>query len=474
MNEDIIRIQNASDGKLLKSIYISAYRSETIGIIFNNTQECQSLFDILSGKEKFSDGRIYHNETRVTAVQAQTIYKKNCEVIEGAGHLIEHMTIAENICVVGSKKMGFFISSKKCEKKTQLIFDKFNIKLPVKQLIIKLSPYQKIIVALIKAYVSEKTIVLLKDMTSLLNRNEIENVMHLISDLKKQGMSYVFFETYEGILFRYTDTLSIVKNGKTVGIFKSEELSKQKIYSMISENIISEDMHSENMHSENFTSPKEGKVVLEFDRVCTDFLDNVSLKVRQGEIVKLFLDYTSCNHIVDLLKGEIKTNRGNLFLPKGIGFIEENPFSSMLIYEMSVLDNLCLSLSKKVVGIWAKPKYRKSIIATVGNIIGTENIYKPLAQLSLVELQKIVYCKWYLYAPGLVVCMRPFSAVDVQTREVTGQMIRLLASRGIAVLIITSSVSEIELITGDTYFIQNGKLPDENKTSKDNSPKSKV
>ena len=130
---------------------------------------------------------------------------------------------------------------------------------------------------------------------------------------------------------------------------------------------------------------------------------------------------------------------------------------------MDALDNICFSMSRKVAGMWTKNRYRKSIVDTMENILGKDKLNKPLSQLSPVELQKVVYCKWLLYAPHIVVCMKPFSAVDVQIRQVTEQMICLLAERGIAVLIVTSNISEIGLIEGNSYFIQNGKLLDEKK-----------
>jgi ABC-type sugar transport system ATPase subunit len=128
----------------------------------------------------------------------------------------------------------------------------------------------------------------------------------------------------------------------------------------------------------------------------------------------------------------------------------------MLIFDMSVLDNLCLTLAKKLPLIWVKRRYAKSIRETIARFIGDDIGNTKLSALPPVKLQQIAYLKWFIFAPSLVVCIRPFTEVDIHLREVTVNMIELLRRRGISVIILTPNFSETYLIEGETVYIRNG------------------
>ncbi|HBU12815.1 MAG TPA: hypothetical protein DEB31_08880 [Clostridiales bacterium] len=466
MKEELIRVAGASDGKLLKSIYLSVYKGNILGALFTNMQECQSLIDLLSGKEKFAAGRICYREERVTAGAAKELFLESCMLIESSNILIENMTVHENVHVIGNKKLEFFIRQSKSEAWLKRLFAQFNIRIPVNKQVKKLTHFEKMTVALIKAYALNKAIVLLKNITVFLTRSEMDGIMNLIRQLKGKGMSFVFFETYEDFPFEYMDTLLIIRDGRTVGAFRPDELDKRKVRAVFAEK--KEDKALDSISMREFEVPRTGGVALRFCDVCTDALAHVSFEVRHGEIARLlYPDYRSYEHVIALLKGERQPRSGSIYLhrkeygkrpraggaPGEIGFVEENPSRNMLFYEMSVLDNISLSMARKVTGMWMKKNYLKSIMSRVENIIGREMLDRPLLMLSPQELQKVIYCKWLLYAPSVVICLKPFSTVDVQTRHVTEQMIRLLAERGIAVLIVSSNRSELELMDGVSFSI---------------------
>jgi len=66
----------------------------------------------------------------------------------------------------------------------------------------------------------------------------------------------------------------------------------------------------------------------------------------------------------------------------------------------------------------------------------------PMTKLEPVILQKLAFSKWLLYLPKVVICKKPFSAVDVHMRQVTEQLLNTYTKKGIAVIILTSNISE--------------------------------
>lgn len=128
---------------------------------------------------------------------------------------------------------------------------------------------------------------------------------------------------------------------------------------------------------------------------------------------------------------------------------------------MSVRDNLCLALSKKVPTIWFRERYVKSVDQLIKSV-SIEDIAKvKLRKLEPRVLQQIAYYKWYLYAPKVVICIKPFTETDIHLQEITVEMIAALKSRGISVIILTSNFSELYRVEGDTVYIKNGHIIDE-------------
>ena len=85
-----------------------------------------------------------------------------------------------------------------------------------------------------------------------------------------------------------------------------------------------------------------------------------------------------------------------------------------------------------------------------------------LHRLEPATLQKIAYYKWYLYAPKVVVCIKPFTETDIHLQEITVEMISKLKSRGISIIILTPNYSELYRVDGDIIYLKNGKMIDEN------------
>ena len=122
------------------------------------------------------------------------------------------------------------------------------------------------------------------------------------------------------------------------------------------------------------------------------------------------------------------------------------------------MDNLQLLLSQKANGIWTKPKYKKSIKILLKDII-TKDIYKmKIRELSSVDVQKILYSRWFLYSPNILVCIQPFAEGDIQAREMARKMIYILKERRIPILIITSNTAELNYCSGRVVYIRNGRL----------------
>jgi len=213
--------------------------------------------------------------------------------------------------------------------------------------------------------------------------------------------------------------------------------------------------------------------MLKFENVSDNILKNINFSIRRGEILKiLYTDNTSADNLIGILKGVSHPTEGRIIVnkqpytvssiseaqTKGVCFVEENPIETMLFKKLTVMYNLCMPLANKIDWFWLRRKYCKSVKLALQDLIHPTDFEKKISELPSSIQQKIVYCKWLLFSPKVLICIKPFLISDIQVNRVTEQMINLLADKGIAVLIVTSNWPSLNSLKGKTYYLENGKL----------------
>lgn len=347
------------------------------------------------------------------------------------------------------------------------LFQHFNIAIPLNKAVKNLSIYECIIIELITAFALDRKLVILSNITGILNSYEMNSIFQLIDQLKYKGMSFLIIRNFESINYEYIDRLTVVKGGRTIGVFNPKIMDNEKLYKIFDLKL---DLSANNhINKINWVSEQ---IVLSFHNVSDQVLQQVSFNIHKGEILRIiYTDAASANHFISILKGEATKTSGEIYMSglpytptpnhytskNNICFIDENPVEKLLFKNLSVLENLSYPLSTKVKGYWLKRNYKKSIALKVRPIINPEMLKMSLIDLIQDDLQKIVYCKFLLYNPKLVVCIKPFSVADAQN-ILTEKMIMMLSENGISVLVITSGWPDLSSITGRILYLSYGVL----------------
>lgn len=476
MKEELIVIENGriekNDSPILKGLFLQIYRTHILGIIFDSIVERKCLLEFFKGNYSLCDGKIYIEGEKADYIDSERYFKNNITIIEKTSKLINNLHIEENIFFFVDKKN--MVNRRRYLLDFQKIMEQLKIAININKPAFRLTTKERVIIELIKAYVEKKKIVVLTHITGFLKRNELDDIFLLVLKLKELGMTFVLIEPFENIVFEWTSQLVMIQHGKTVGIFDTKSVNRELLYTALIKGQKIKKVDAINQI--DLAEEKENVPVLEFTQVGTSILSDIDLVVESGEVLKIYyMDDESCEHMIDLLKGERKPLSGKIMLgnqsykvnsinqavKKGVCFIEESPYENILIYDMNVRDNLCLALSYKVPLLWLRKRYIKSVDQIIQALCSEDIAEVKLRKLEPRILQQIAYYKWYLYAPKVVVCIKPFTETDIHLQEMTIEMISILKSRGISVIILTSNFSELYRVDGDTIFIKNGHMIDE-------------
>lgn len=144
---------------------------------------------------------------------------------------------------------------------------------------------------------------------------------------------------------------------------------------------------------------------------------------------------------------------------KGMAFISALPVQEQLLMRMSLFDNLCLPKARlKNWPLWANPRYKKSLRQFCRKHLQLPELPASLLELSPETLTKILYLKWLLYHPKLLVCLYPFGGEDIGAHVAAEEMIQTLSGHGIALLLLSPTSTTIRTYKGRTLLLSDGRL----------------
>lgn len=469
MKKERLRIENLRKGSLLKRIHFQICEGEIVHCVFDNIQEKQMFLQILTGEISADYAKIYYNEKLIAEKQVTRLLSEKTAIVSRESKLINEVSLAENMFLIRSGVENDWVSLRKYKEKAVRLFKEFDVEIDIEKPMKRLSDLEKVQIEIIKDYLVGKKVVILTALTNSLSSNEKREVMKLLEKLRDRDVSFIIIEPLEDIEFAVVDRVVIIKHGKTYAVKDAEDCDYMLLHKILYYDEIKKRVDERAI----LFDVSEYAGAVEIRDLSSDYLKNINISIVNGEIVKLFcMDEKSYEEIIGALRGKVSITKGRIIfenktvelnktvigLKDGIGIIEGNPAIATLFGELSVMDNLQMLLSRKMAGIWVIPKYKKSIKILLEGIIDKELYRKKVRDLNPADVQKVLYSKWLLYSPELLVCIQPFAEGDIQAREVAREMLYKLRKRKIPILLITSNTAELNYCSGREVYVRHGKI----------------
>jgi len=466
MKRERLRIENAQKGHFLKWIQLQIFEQEVVHCVFDNVQEKDMLLDILVGKEQIDFGKMYYEESVIPSRAIKKTMEECVAVISKDSTLIRSISIVENIFLMRPYVPGYRVQTRYYKNKTKALFEKFNIGINIDAPIQRLTTFEKVQIEMLKAYLLNKKVLVFTTLTNILSDRERTQLWELIEQFKQKHLSCIIAEPLEDISFYRTDRVIIFKHGKTSIVKDIDDCDYMMLHTILYQNTI-----SASEDREIALQDKESR--LEITNLSTQYLKEISLSVRRGKILKIFcMDEHSYEELVGVFKGSVPIvsgyiqdgQRGREFgkfikgIRDGIGVLDGNPAVDTLFKDLTTMDNLRMLLSQKVMGIFAKSKYRRSIKLMLKDVFTEDTYVKKVNELTADQIQKVAYARWLIFSPAVLVCIQPFADGDIHGREAAREMIYMLESRKIPIIIVTSNTLEFNYCNGKEVYIKRGKM----------------
>lgn len=456
MKTELLRMEGISFGederKSLNGFNMELYRGEILGVFANRAVVKNDLVDLLAGRLGASSGRLYLDHQPCPFDDPDRHRRRRVGVVHPVKSLVDDLTVAENIFVIRHGFKEQIIDNRLLHLQTLKLMQEFGLTLAPGLLVRELSEVDRCSLEIVKAVALGARIVVLHDLSNFLSDFGIEQLLLLVDRLKHRNLGFLMVDSSVGHLSSHADRVVVVKNGRNFWTFGRGEFDEAALDLCFSRAAAPAEALPGAAAAD---TPERDALV--FERVASGVLKGLSFSLRQGEALCI-VDQggKGIAEIKALLAGDHPAGAGRVrvggepftarnswqALDQRLAFIVENPAESMIFADFTALENLCLASGRKMRGFWSKPAYLESCRREYGQYFDDGVLDRYPDSLSTRDLHKLVYCRWHLFKPAVVVCIKPFSSVEKSLEDVSSFFIGLMLAKGIAVLILTANAAE--------------------------------
>lgn len=395
------------------------------------------------------NGKTYRALTPVQAMQ------EGIQVIYQDLSLFQHLNVAENIAIgrlkTESKKL---INWKYVKTIAEEQLKKIGVSLELDQKIEELSMANKQIVAICRALAQNCKILFMDEPTTALTNAEVERLLKIMIELKKNGMAIVFISHKLDEVFSVADNITIFRNGEKIGDFKSSELDKKSLsYYMTGREV----EYPRYIRNEADDTP-----ILEIENLTRkNQFKNISFSVRKGDIIgltgllgsgrtelalSLFGLNPSDSGIIKINGRECRITSPTVAKENGIALLPEDRFTQGLFMNREIKENTSSAMIEKLVYRFVMDKKREKEIAEqyIEELkVRTPSIETIIGTLSGGNQQKVVIGKWIATTPKLFIMDTPTVGIDIGSKAEIYEQIHKFAAEGMAIIFISDEIPEI-------------------------------
>ena len=429
-----------------------------------------TLGKILAGIHAPDDGRLFVHGHAVRFDSPRDALEAGVGMVHQELAFCENLSVAENLLLGGLPARRGFVDRAETQRRARAMLDEIGADGDVQMQMRELTIAQQQLVQVATAVCGGARIIVFDEPTSSLSQAEADRLYELIGQLRARGVTCLYVSHRMPEIYRLCDTISVLRDGRHVATQSASALSGAELVRLMIGRSLGEYLPSA-------VDRPPGKELLRVERLtgAGKFRD-VSLTLREGEIVGLAglvgagrsefahavfgLDApTSGSVFVDGKPAAIRVPKDAIRL--GLGLVPEDRKRQGLVLGESGLHNTSLPILDRLsrMGFVRRAEEEELTQSFFSKLrVRTPGLDAPVAGLSGGNQQKIVLARWLAARSRILILDEPTRGVDVGAKAEIHGLIRDLAARGNAVLLISSELPEVIALSHRILVMRHGEL----------------
>jgi ribose transport system ATP-binding protein len=452
----------------LKSVDLAFDAGEIHAIVGENGAGKSTLIKLLTGVHPRTSGEIFWNGAPVALATPHEAIELGVNAVHQEVVLCPHLSVAANI-FLGDEQTGFgLLRHRAMVREGQKLLDDLGFDLPAGALLSSLTIGQQQLVATARAERRGAKFLIFDEPTAYLTRQEAAALFKLIRRLKANGVTVVYISHRLEEVFELCDRVSVLRDGALVGTRLISQTNEADLIALMINRSI------EQIYVK--TSVPFGKTIVETVGLTGKGFKDVSITVREGEIVGLYgLIGAGRSEFVQGLFGRSPATSGKIIwqgrevtigsereaMKLGIALAPESRRDQGLCLNLGVGFNLNLPIFQRLsMGpLINNPKEMASADRQIRNVqIKTASRNAHASSLSGGNQQKIVIGKWLNHGAKLFIFDEPTVGVDVGTKAEIYRLLGTLLQAGAGIIMISSYLPEVYELADTLHVFRRGAI----------------
>ncbi len=456
--------------RAIRNADIVVQSGEVHALVGENGAGKSTLIKIISGAESSDSGTIEFEGRPVTIDSTVAAIGLGVATVYQEPQLFPDLSVAENIFLGREIRSSGRINWAEQNRHVVELLDTLGLPrkvstVPVGEL--SIATQQQISIA--KALNGNAKILILDEPSAILTDNEIDVLFGVVRRLAAGGVSIIYISHRLDELFRIAEKVTVMRDGETIGTFPIADLSVRKIAELMVGGNLSDSRRSRAVDT-------GGRPRLELEGLGSrGRFHGVDLQVRPGEIVGMYgLVGSGVSEIADTLYGIERYTDGAIMLdgaqvrprnPRhagklGIALLPANRKLQGMFTFQSIAFNISvghLPLLSHGGLFMDRAKEKQTAQSLIKRLaIKTPDERTPIGSMSGGNAQKVVLARQLVQQPKVMVLAEPTQGVDVGAKDEIHRIITELAENGVAILVVTSDLTEALRIADRLLVVRAG------------------
>ena len=451
------------DVSVLRDVKLRLYPGEIHALMGQNGAGKSTLIKLLTGVLESSGGQMLLEGRPIRPASPLDAQKLGISTVYQEVNLCPNLTVAENIFAGRYPRcgalQGFRIDWSAVNQRARELLGRIGLDIDVTQLLSSCSVAVQQMVAIARALGVEAKVLILDEPTSSLDDDEVQKLFAVLRRLRGEGLAIVFVTHFLNQMYAVSDRITVLRNGEWVGEWKAAELGPQALISaMLGREFAASVASAAALPVLDASEP----ALLQAEGLGqAGQLFPLDLSVRAGEVVGLAgLLGAGRTELARLLFGLASPDQGSLrvdgqqvkftspadAIALGLALCPEERKTDGIVAELSLRENIALALQarlgvRRFIARAEQVALAERFVKALG--IQTASVETPIGLLSGGNQQKAMIARWLATEPRFLILDEPTRGIDVAAKQEIMDEILRLAHNGMAVLFISSEMSEV-------------------------------
>ncbi|GAA5164888.1 sugar ABC transporter ATP-binding protein [Pseudonocardia eucalypti] len=496
----------------LDEMHLDLNAGEVLAVVGENGAGKSTLMKILSGIYQPDAGEVRIDGEEVRVGDPKHALELGISIIHQEFNLIPDLTVAQNVFVGREpRRAGLFLDHGALVAMTRELLDRLHLPLDPNAQVGRLTVAQQQMVEIVKALSQDARVLIMDEPTAALNDAEVEVLHGLIRRFRAGGAGALGrapssapdgntaggagalgrapssapdgnTDSGTGVIYishrleelkAISDRITVIRDGRFVDTLTTAEASLADVITRM----VGRELPPAGAAATPEV-PATGRPVLSVRGLSTKaLLRDVGFDLHEGEILGFAgLMGAGRTEVARAVVGADPTTSGTIELHGrtvripdpataarlGIGYLSEDRKQLGLIVEQTVAENIALSSlarSFQTAGFVRRRSIASRAASAIQDLrIKTPSLGALVRNLSGGNQQKVVIAKWLVRDCEVLIFDEPTRGIDVGAKEEIYRLVRELAARGKAIIVISSELPEVLRLSHRVVVMSEGRV----------------